>query len=87
MVTPECGVPIDATSREVVIAGLASALVDLARHPELRRALGARARRRAIEVYGWNTCGDAMDRLYHEVAGIPTSGSAAMPPVSSRAYS
>ena len=87
MVTRECGVPISPSSRKVVIGGLASALVDLAQRPEWRRSLGARARRRAIELYGWDNCGDAMDQLYHEVARIPTSGEVARPPLDSGAYS
>ena len=74
MVTPECGIPIAPGSRQEVVAGFASALVNLGGHRGLCRSLGEKARRRAIELYGWDSCGDAMDELYREAVATRGKG-------------
>jgi glycosyltransferase involved in cell wall biosynthesis len=75
MITRESGIPIRAGGRGEVVDDLASALRDLAGSPDLRRSLGDKARRRATELYGWNSCGDAMDGLYREVVSTRGKGS------------
>jgi glycosyltransferase involved in cell wall biosynthesis len=74
MVTQECGIPIAGGSREEVVDGFASALVKLGESPDLRRSLGEKARRRAVELYNWDSCGDAMDDLYREAVGTAREG-------------
>jgi glycosyltransferase involved in cell wall biosynthesis len=45
-------------------AALATALAELIRDPERRRAMGAAARARAVACYDWQACAGVMERIY-----------------------
>jgi glycosyltransferase involved in cell wall biosynthesis len=59
-VDADCGILVEPLSDEQFAAGLAEAMVKLARSPEQRRAMGAAARRRAGEHFDWDAKVDAL---------------------------
>jgi glycosyltransferase involved in cell wall biosynthesis len=67
IVSPESGVKVPALTPDQTVAGLAAAMMSLARDPELRRRLGRGARRRAHEVLRWDRKGEVLDQLYRSV--------------------
>ena len=68
MVTEECGIAIPPVHRRQVVDDLASALINLAKDPDLRHALGVGGRKRIEDVYDWDRRGDHLARLYEEVS-------------------
>lgn len=68
------GILVEPTSRAGFVAGLANAMLRLARDPALRRSLGQAARRRVVTTYDWETKIARMLELYREVAGLPPAG-------------
>lgn len=70
-----CGIRIHPVSPEQYARDLAAALARLVRDPELRRSLGAGARRRVGEIGLWESKGRALGAIYAEViaeAGLRT---------------
>lgn len=55
------------TSPEGVVDGLAESLDELYRRPDERSALGAAARRRAVDHWNWERVADELDEVYGEV--------------------
>ena len=64
---PSCGILVPPESREGLIAGLAEAMVRLARDPELRGRMGAAGRRKALELYSWDRKAEAILAIYRRV--------------------
>ncbi len=62
-----CGILVDPVSREGLIAGLASAMRQLAVAPELRLAMGKAGRERVVQQFNWDVKAEQMLRLYQSV--------------------
>jgi glycosyltransferase involved in cell wall biosynthesis len=65
-VTDECGIKITPRSPESAVHELAEALERLHTDEALRLNLGAAARQRAKEVYGWDRLGERLRDIYEE---------------------
>lgn len=61
------GVLVDATSREILVQGLADAMTGLAGDPALRSRLGAAAQRRVAVHYDWDVLVDRLLGIYDQV--------------------
>ncbi len=66
-VTAECGIAVPPTTPQRVVDEMASALLRLARDPELRRRMGTAARHRAAEVYSWEAKAKAITDVYQRL--------------------
>jgi len=75
--TPECGVLVAPDSPDALVAGLATAMSDLARSPERRRMMGAAAQRRVAQSYfDWDRKTDRVLEILGEISqASATSGS------------
>lgn len=62
-----CGILVPPDGREALVQGLADAMVELARDPARRRALGAAGRHRVETLFDWERKVDRVQCLYHEV--------------------
>jgi glycosyltransferase involved in cell wall biosynthesis len=58
---------------KATVAGIATALVRLARSLELRRQLGRAAAERIVDVFVWDRKGEELDRVYR--AAVSSAGS------------
>jgi glycosyltransferase involved in cell wall biosynthesis len=65
---PSCGVLVEPGTREAFIEGLRDGMVDLARSPARRLALGAAARSKVKAQYDWDKKVDRMLEIYGEAA-------------------
>jgi glycosyltransferase involved in cell wall biosynthesis len=65
LVGADCGLKIQPTTPEQVVAELAAALERLAGNPALCQTLGAAGRRRVQELYDWDKKGELMSGFYH----------------------
>lgn len=79
VINDQCGVKIPVTTPEQVIAGLADALVRLARDPLDRERLSRGALERS-QQYRWSSLGDDMAAVYRQVLGESLHGMTAMAP-------
>jgi glycosyltransferase involved in cell wall biosynthesis len=70
-VTPECGIKLKPETPEQLIGDIAQALEHLYRHPALRQAMGAAARRRTETVYSWDVLAERMLQIYHRLLDVP----------------
>lgn len=74
-VTEEVGIPVGVDTVRGLRHGLTDAMLSLAADPELRRRLGAAARRRVEEHYDWERLTDRLLGIYRRVIGeARTSG-------------
>jgi len=62
-----CGILVDPVSREGLIAGLASAMRQLAVDPELRLTMGKAGRERVVQQFNWDVKAEQMLCLYQRV--------------------
>ena len=62
----DCGILVEPSSRETLVAGFAAAVERLATSREERRRLGTNGRRRAVEAYDWERKVDRMLEIYSE---------------------
>jgi glycosyltransferase involved in cell wall biosynthesis len=68
-VTDECGIRVDPSSREGFVAGLAEAMLRLARDPELRHRMGEAGVRHATEgIFNWERKIDRLLQIYRDIA-------------------
>ncbi len=65
---PSCGILVAPDSREALIAGLAGAMVRLARDPSLRREMGRSGIAKVRREYDWDRKVDRMLEIYASVA-------------------
>jgi glycosyltransferase involved in cell wall biosynthesis len=79
-VTAECGIAVPPTTPERVVDAMASALLRLARDPELRRRMGIAARHRATQVYSWEAKAKAIMDVYQRLLEHPTDEASISPP-------
>jgi glycosyltransferase involved in cell wall biosynthesis len=63
-VDASCGILVDPKSEEAFIAGLADAMMRLARSPELRRQMGQAGRERAQTLFSWDAKIDALLEIF-----------------------
>lgn len=68
LVTDACGVRIPARGFDDAVRGFAEAIERLAGDPELRKRLGGAARERVREHFLWDRRGEALHRVYAELA-------------------
>ena len=61
---PSCGILVPPSDRTALIAGLAAAMVRLARDPRERIAMGTRGREKVLRDYDWEVKVDRMLELY-----------------------
>jgi glycosyltransferase involved in cell wall biosynthesis len=67
-VPDDCGIRVEPSSRDAFIAGLAEAMLGLARDPHLRQRMGERAVRYASEgIFNWERKIDRFLEIYREV--------------------
>jgi glycosyltransferase involved in cell wall biosynthesis len=67
-VPDDCGIRVEPSSRDAFVAGLAEAMLGLARDPELRQRMGAAAVRYASEgIFNWERKIDRFLEIYREV--------------------
>jgi glycosyltransferase involved in cell wall biosynthesis len=62
-----CGVLIDLVDRPSLVRDLARAMIELARDPERRSALGRAGRQKVVTEYDWERKVDRMLRIYADV--------------------
>lgn len=67
LITPACGVKLQALSLRQVIDDLAQAIRTLGEDGDLRARLGAAGRRRAEMDFNWNKKGDVLTDLYEKI--------------------
>jgi len=80
-VTEGSGLLVAPTSKQDFVSGLARAMTELARSPERRRALGARAMQRVREDHlDWESKADRVLSILKEAARDPTTGRGAAGP-------
>jgi glycosyltransferase involved in cell wall biosynthesis len=72
--TDETAVRIEPTTAAATEAGLAEAMVHLARSAELRARLGRAAAQRIREVYAWNRKAELMSEFYREASATHGRG-------------
>jgi glycosyltransferase involved in cell wall biosynthesis len=63
---PSCGVLVAPESRAKFLAGLRDGMIDLARAPERREAVGAAAREKIRKHFDWQLKIDRILEIYHE---------------------
>ena len=63
---PSCGVLIELSDRPTLSQDLTRALVDLASHPERRRAMGEAGRAKVVEQYDWERKVDRVLSIYSD---------------------
>jgi glycosyltransferase involved in cell wall biosynthesis len=74
-VTDECGIRVDPSSREGFVAGLAEAMLRLARDPLLRQRMGEAGVRHASEgIFNWERKIDRFLQIYRDVARARRTG-------------
>ena len=68
-----CGILVPPRSRESIVEGIATAMVELASSPQTRRSLGTRARVKARTHYSWDAKVDKMIDFYRQArsSGAP----------------
>lgn len=66
-VTDECGIKIPPHSPDQAVHDAASALRTLQSDTDARGRMGAAARRRAQEMYGWDRLGDELMQIYQAI--------------------
>jgi glycosyltransferase involved in cell wall biosynthesis len=66
-VDSDTGVLVDVSSREILVRGLADAMVTLARDPALRARLGEAGRHRVAARYDWDVLVDRLLSLYDQI--------------------
>ncbi len=62
-----CGILVEPTSRNAFIESLAAALVQLAKHPAERIAMGKSGRRKVVQLFDWEAKADQILQIYGEV--------------------
>ena len=70
-VTPECGFRAPVESVEAAVQFMADAMTRLYEDPELRVQMGKAARQRARSDFNWSAKAERMNRVYHELCGVP----------------
>ena len=70
---PECGVLVPPTSRDQFIEGLTTAIIQLARSPEQRAAMGAAGRRKVLAEFDWDVKVERMLAVYQSVTRGPVA--------------
>ncbi len=76
-VTEECGFKASVASLDQALEGMAGAMRQLYRDPELRLRMGAAARERARAHFHWGRKAERMNALYQAVCGTRQPGLAA----------
>lgn len=71
-VTKETGYKIPANTLEQSLDGLATAMVDLANHPETVQSMGKAGQARVSDVFDWEVKGKTLARFYNEVLNQQT---------------
>jgi glycosyltransferase involved in cell wall biosynthesis len=71
---PSCGVLVAPDTRPGFVAGLADAMIRLARSPVLREAMGRAGRAKVLREYDWERKVDRMLEIYHRAAGREEAG-------------
>ena len=66
-----CGILVDPTSRDGLVAGLRDALQVLAKQPDLRVSMGRVGRQKIIEQFDWEVKVDRMLKVYQDVQKEP----------------
>ena len=66
-VTPETGFKIPVINPGQVVAGLASAMTNLAKNTQLCREMGENGKKRVQEHFAWETKGQQLAQLYQQV--------------------
>jgi glycosyltransferase involved in cell wall biosynthesis len=69
IVTDECGIRVQPSTRSAAIAGVAEALVRLACDRPLGQALGEGGRNRVLRDFTWDSRGDRLAAIYSDVCG------------------
>lgn len=67
-VTDKCGILIEPSSREHYIQGMADAIRQLHRSPELRQTLGDAAYQRIVDLYQWEKKVERLKDIYNELS-------------------
>lgn len=63
-----CGILVEPSSREIFIENLAAAMIQLARSPQEREAMGRAGREKVMQCFDWETKVDRMIEVYRQVA-------------------
>lgn len=66
-VTDDCGIKISEQTRRSAVTALGSALIALARNPNLRKRMGTAGRVRALSEYSWDTKARRIESIYRTV--------------------
>lgn len=67
-ITPDCGILVAPRSRTEFIAGLAEAMVHLARNEKLAESMGEQGRQRVEALFSWQKKIDRILEIYAQVA-------------------
>ena len=69
-----CGILIDPTSHDSLVAGFVTAMLTLANSSTLRLEMGTAGRRRAVELLDWNAKVDRMLAIYQDAIARASGG-------------
>lgn len=69
-IDPSCGILVPPTSRDVMVVGLAAAMLGLANSPELSSSMGAAGYQKVIRQFDWNVKVDRMLDIYREAGTL-----------------
>ena len=61
-----CGLLVEPSTPDLLISGLASAMLKMAQSPELRQAIGQAGRQRILDHFDWEVKVDTMLEIYQE---------------------
>ena len=61
-----CGILVEPTTRDSFISGLTTAMLKMAKSPELRQAMGKAGRQRVLDRFDWEVKVDTMLEIYQD---------------------